>query len=753
MRRLAVGWVLVAAALACTRQRGSAATDAAVLLPNGPRITDVGPRLISNTTSYVVAVVGTAIPPGATVLLDGKPMITQRVSATRLHVVVAPVELPPAVAEGRAVLSLQGGAGQVALGIANDRAFPAPENLAVSRDGKRAFVSVPQMDEVWCFDLADGHVTRVKVGDGPRGMATSVDAKGVEWLVVVHEHSAEIRLVAVADPAGPQRTLQTQRNMADVAVDDTRGEALVSNHRLNMVQAINLQTGAVTAQLLTGYGPRTVVPLGADGVAVANLLSEDISVSDRQGHESRVVAGPGTAIVGGRTEKFSPLIMGSKRPRDMVRDPRSGRLFVASAGPNIGPNPDRMEVTMNGGVAVVDPQRARMERHLALGGMGDGLALDATARVLFVALVSTGEVVAVDADALLKDDAHARKSELARLALAPGAHVPRIRPDQELGIKGRSGVSLHTGPRMLRLVDGGKTLVVLNRLGRTLDLVDVSKARKGQLVPLRSYAMPVLPTQKDRWAGEIVYYTDMGKTGMSCDACHPDGHTGGMLFTKGRPIQIYRATTNRGIRDTAPYFTPQRTPTLKDTAHQVLAHNRFENPPTSPLEERALAQYTSLVVVPPNPYLAANGAMPADVPLPNGAHGNPTRGLTLFEDQGGCSSQHCHPGPTYSADQDPQTRGRFHNVGTPQFLPLRPGMQDRRGALWPPPSLLGAWDQFPFLASGAGGLIVAPDGTLHTTGRFALGDVFTIKGTERHGLMNALTDQQKNDVLAFIMTL
>ncbi len=69
--------------------------------------------------------------------------------------------------------------------------------------------------------------------------------------------------------------------------------------------------------------------------------------------------GPGTPIVGGHTARYSKYVMGGLPVRDLAYSDKLGVLFVASSGPNIGPNPDRMEVSMNGGITVIDPRQAR----------------------------------------------------------------------------------------------------------------------------------------------------------------------------------------------------------------------------------------------------------------------------------------------------------------------------------------------------------------------------------------------------------
>src|SRR5215470_17960048 len=96
-------------------------------------------------------------------------------------------------------------------------------------------------------------------------------------------------------------------------------------------------------------------------------------------------------------------------------------------------------------------------------------------------------------------------------------------------------------------------------------------------------------TQRSRRMGQILYFTDMGKTAMSCDACHLEGHTEGVFFSKTHPMRIYRATTVRGSRETPPYFTPASTHSIWETARDVGNRNRFHNPDLSDDEVNRLA--------------------------------------------------------------------------------------------------------------------------------------------------------------------
>ncbi len=286
---------------------------------------------------------------------------------------------------------------------------------------------------------------------------------------------------------------------------------------------------------------------------------------------------PGTPIVGGHTEPHAADVMGGKAPRALLWSPRLGKLFVTSIGPNVGPNPQRMEVSMNGGVGVVDLGARRFERHLGFGaGVTEGMALDEETGRLYVADTGLGLVRAVDASALAAGDAPARKSELWRLAVLPPTGFPLARDTADYGVNGRAGVELHSGPRALVLSASGTELYVLDRFTATVAVVEDVRSARPRVS--RQIALETTPGPRERRLGQVLYFADMGRSGMSCDSCHLEGHDEGILFEKTHPLRIYRSPTVRGTRETPPYFTPASTFSLAETARMVGDRNRYMNP-------------------------------------------------------------------------------------------------------------------------------------------------------------------------------
>jgi sugar lactone lactonase YvrE len=754
-RKLAVAAVLgvvAAVGVVALRRDAPSVTPAPVV---GPRLVSVGPRLTSNETSQPLSVHGERLAPGLRLALG--PPLSRELPLTvvdaghayaRLPAGLAlPEDVPQVVVEARL---LPGGEGSAPLTVVNDAAFPDLTGMALAPDGRTLFIASTPTDTVFALEVEGGRVERLAVGDGPSALATYNDAGGRPWLGVAHRYAPELRLYPLDAPGSAPTVLPAPWGVLGLEVDGSGGVAFVAEHLKDSVRALSLTDGRERWATPVDPNPRALARW-KDVLAVGSLQTGQLELL-RQADGARValvVPGPGVSIVGGHTERFSGQVMGGKAPRTLVASERLGRLFMASLGPNVGPNPQRMEVSNNSGVAVVDPAKGGYVRHRGFGaGVTEGLALDDAAGLLYAADVGVGRVRVLDARALVTSDTAARGAVLQELPLAPPGDMPRIRPPEDFGVKGRAGEELHSGPRSLALSPDGRTLYVLNRFTRRVAVVDVREARAGRARVVRELPVVESRAQPKRRLGQVLYYADLARTGITCDGCHIEGHTGGVFYEKTKPNRIYRSPTVLGSRDTPPFFTPASQHSLAETARFVGARNRFHNPDPSPEEVEALTLFTAMLATPPNPYRGEDGAPLETVTLPDGRVGRPARGRELFEGRGGCGA--CHPAPLYTLDQDAATRGQYLDVGTPVALPLRTEQQDLvTGA--GTPSLVGTWDMWPLLTSATAGYAVK-DGTLVVDTRFPHRAVLESAGP-KHGNAQALTPEERDDVLAFLMTL
>ena len=718
-----------------------------------PRLVDVGPRVVSNQTAQPLSLQGTNLRRGMRLRVG--PPFDRTVPLTVLDESHAyarlpgELSLPAETAQVTVALSVEGqrARSEVGLTVVNDAGFADWTQLV--RAGDVLWAASSTTDALARVDPETGEVTRFPGGDGPSALATWTEPDGTPRLAVAHAWAKELWILDARSGA-VIRTLAAPAYATGLAVDPGRRLLLVAETAENTVRALALDDGREVWRREVLPDPRPLAIAGATLVVGSQGTGEleSLALDDGRPGES-IGPRPGTPIIGGHTEPHARDVMGGKAPRALLWSPRLSKLFVTSIGPNIGPNPQRMEVSMNGGVGVVDLGARRFERHLGFGaGIAEGMAVDEGTGRLYLADTGLGLVRAVDASALAAGDGPARKSELWRLPVPPPPGFPLARDAADYGVNGRAGVELHSGPRALVLSASGTQLYVLDRFTATVAVVEDVRTQRPRLA--RQIALEPTPGPRERRLGQVLYFADMGRSGMSCDSCHLEGHEEGILFEKTHPLRIYRSPTVRGTRDTPPYFTPASTFSLAETSRMVGDRNRYMNPTLTESEVRQLTLFSATVTHLPNPYRGPDGAPPASLALPGGGTGRPLEGRHLFDGKADCVR--CHPPPLFTTDQDLSTRGHFIDVGTPRAFPLRTADQETVFRGVGVPSLVGAWDVFPMLTTGLAGFR-EESGRAVPSDRVPLRAMIDRYCAPPHGNAAALDAREKDDLLAYLLTL
>ena len=758
-------------------------------------ITGISPRTLSNETTTPLLVFGRGLLAGHALRLGAPYQLNLELiidDAGNAHALMpAGLTVAEHAAEVSVPVSLVDARGSVlgaplAIVLVNDSDFIEVTGLAASRDGRYAFTASQTTDELLALDTITGAVARVTVGDGPWALASAVlDERDV--IVIAHRYAAELRIVDVApgpDGTRPSRTMAGPAQAHALLVHE--GIAYVGEHARDQLVAIDLHSGLERWRVDVAPNPRGIALVppaknaqGASGalLAVGSLVAGEVTLVALDGRIVHRGVAPrpnvdgkgGVLILGGHTEPYADLVVGGRGVRALVATAGAQpHLLVASSGPNTGPNKEQMEVTTVGGVGVIDARSSSYVRHLAFDfGVPQALALDDARARLYIADVGQGLVHTVDVRALLhKDPKRARAAWLASTPLPLPEGFPLLRTRADFGVevdapvregstplsvvvpaaRRRAGVEVHTGPSALALVPGGRLLVLERFTGKVTELNVSSDVP----VVVRSWALFDALVQRERRLGQVLYFADMGRTGMSCDACHLEGHSEGVFFTKTGMMRLWKSSTVRGVRDTPPYFNPPGHATLEDTASYVGSRNRLQNPPMSEQETAFLTSYLKGITVPPNPFRARDGGLLASLPLEGGRSGSPSKGRLIF--QGRCAG--CHPAPLFSTDQDESTRRRFMKVGTPMALAIRVDEQDTTFVHRTPPSLVGAWDNWPMLVAGSAGFSVSSEGPfLEATDHSALRAVLERYSPPSHGDAMALSPEQRADLEAYLMSL
>lgn len=695
-----------------------------------PELVDIGPRVVSNQTGQPVALVGKGFKPGMELEL-GAPF-NRRLPVNVVDATHAYTRLPRDLAfepdSDSLVVNVNAVGARtppVRLRLVNDAAFVDPTVLKVV--GETAFVTSMTTDALYRV-TADGTVAKLPAGDGPSALATDGDV-----LLIAHAWEPS---VWVCSATTGERTSTIPAPAYATAIAKRGDVVFVMEHATDTVRALDIKNGAVGWVAPVDPNPKSLVVDG-DTLIVGSSQTGRVQILDATSGAVRASIEPtdATIISGGHTEPYAKYIMGGKAVRDLAVT--ASRIFVSSIGPNIGPNPDKMEVSMNGGVGVIDRFSGQFVKHLGFGfGVPQGFALDELKGVLYVADIGAGLLRAVDIDSL---------ELLWSLPIETPKGFPLTRPIADFGVEGRSGAELHSGPQAVALTHRGETAWVLNRFSGTIAIVDVKERRV-----LRQTALETGLPQRERRLGQVLYYTDLGRTGMSCDSCHIEGHDGGVLYEKTTPLRVYRTPTVRGTSETPPYFNPASTHSMAETNRKVGNRNRFGNPEQTADEVKRLTLFANGLTTLPNPFVLADGSPPKELALPDGTTGHPLEGMKLFEGKADCAR--CHPAPYFTLDQDKATRGKFIDVGTPHNPPLHEEWQDPHYEGIGTPALIGTWDVWPQLTSGLAGLRVHDNG-MTPDERFALRKVVTTYANPLHGHADVLTPDERNDLLAYLLTL
>jgi DNA-binding beta-propeller fold protein YncE len=555
----------------------------------------------------------------------------------------------------------------------------------------------------------------------------------------------------------------------------------------------------LVASIDVGVNPRGMATNTADTrLYVANIQSADVSVVDiapgspTENQVLRTIAPRATDdIVGGRADGWEPFVIGGRAPRGIVFSDANDAVFVTSIGPQTGP---RQGVVLTGGaiinptVTAIDAATDTIVAHVALDVSDrdrpsctdpELMALDDARDRLYVTCQGSGTVSVLDTAALRAGS----PAELAILALPlpTDATVPTLAVPTVVGPFGakvcgaftstpgapcttdagcggcpslveglpvaccavNNPIGLHNGPRGIALSADGDALYVVNQFTTSVATLDVSPADPTLATTTRTTSFPGAfgadTAQRDRRLGQIEFFTDVKKTGVSCATCHIDDHQDGVFFEADvRGPRLRRVLSVRSTRDFSPLLQDQLVPDLTAFTDIVVHAERGGKLPcipcieingapfcfgsggsectqTSNSEAFQNAAYAKAITFFPNPNLAGDGAFSTAVPLPGGGTGDARRGAAVF-DALDCAT--CHPEPLFTIDQfrafDVGTLGapvRMREVGTPVAIPLRslcqdfarpPGFDGSSG--FTVPTLRGIWDTFPLLLSGSAGL-------------------------------------------------
>jgi len=252
----------------------------------------------------------------------------------------------------------------------------------------------------------------------------------------------------------------------------------------------------------------------------------------------------------------------------------------------------------------------------------------------------------------------------------------------------------------------GATAYVANMFSDSVSVVDLEEREAVAEISLGP--QPRLSAVEQ---GELLFYNArLSHDGwMSCQSCHTDGHTNGMLndnFSDGSFGAPKRVLSLGGVADTAPYAWNGETEGLADQIRRSIEHTMQGDEPATTRQVEALAAFLRSLPTPP----------PIDEARDERDDDAVARGRELFD---ALSCSRCHEPPLY-------TTPKTYDVG------LEDKLENRR---FNPPSLRGVGQRGPYF---------------HDNRASTLRDVFEIHG---HQLRRDLSGEEIDDLVAFLRSL
>ena len=582
--------------------------------------------------------------------------------------------------------------------------YLSPLGLVLSPDGSQLLATEHTADQLAIVDVRRGEVTKeVRVPAAPAGVVVSPDG------ALSYVACAEARTVAVVDNADGKVRSEIKVGSCPwgMALSSDGTTLYVCNRFTNDVSVVDTVTRQEVARIPAVREPGFCALSEATGtLVVGNMMPLG---SD---HDFKLASEITFVDTTTREQKASwRLPTGCNQVRQICCSPDGQWAYVVSVlGRFLVPPTQIQRGWINTNALTVINLATRemlatvLLDDLDLGAANPyGMVMSPDGKQLFISLAGTHEIEVID---------------------VPGLHriieetAPEARPDlaNDLTFLYRNRVKQRLaggglGPHWIALAPDARELYVANYFS---DNVTVLALRSGKVE--RTIALGPEPQMDTVRKGELLFNdaTMCFQHWQSCASCHPDARTDGLMWDLlndglGNPKNSKSLLLSG---QTPPVMASGIRENMRMAVGSGFRFILFREPEETDID--AVEAYINSLKPTRSPLLDAGGEVRASI----------KRGKALFEsERTGCTD--CHAAPLYT---DLQTV----DVGTA-------GQFDRDRQEFDVPTLVEVWRTGPYLH----------DGTAVT-----LKDVLTTRNQEdRHGRTSQLSEQEINDLAAFLASL
>jgi YVTN family beta-propeller protein len=453
------------------------------------------------------------------------------------------------------------GSRKAAYAVPEDELYKSPIQMALSRDGRRLFVTCENSGEVLVLDTGVRKVvTSVKTGENPFGVVLSPDEsrlyvsnRGDDSVTVFNAGSMEIiRHIPVGnDPHG-------------LMTDETGRYLFVANMGTDDVSVID--TGDLTEikRLETGRSPFGIA-ISPDHrfLYVSSQLSVPVPLRTPPIIELTVIDAK-RQIVAGRQQLFSTLV-----GQNLAVSPDNRFVVVALELPkNLLPETQVYQgwmVTHGFAIAETGPQGRVAYFLLDEANLyyADpfGVAFSPDGQRLYISSSGVNAVTAID----MKRLAGLLQAKDGKIGLSDEAISLNAR---NLGLSSeyvQARIPTQNNPKDIVFAPDGRWIYVANRLSDSIQVIDAGNNQVAGAIDLGG---PRIETVLRRGARLFNYSSISFQKQLSCNTCHPENHLDGLVYDIVAPEEgigqnLVDNRTMKGIANTGPYKWSGKNPSLQ----------------------------------------------------------------------------------------------------------------------------------------------------------------------------------------------
>lgn len=605
--------------------------------------------------------------------------------------------------------------------VPEDDLYKSPIQMALTRGGRRLFVTCENSGEVLVVDTgARKVVSSVKTGKSPFGVTLSPNESRLyvsdRWDDNVTVVNAESMEVVQAIPVGD--------DPHGLVTDETGRYLFVANMGTDDVSVVDTAESKEIKRLEAGRSPFGLA-YSPDHrfLYVSSQLSSPVPFRTPPVLELTVIDAK-RQVVAGRRQLFSTVI-GQK----LAVSPDNRFVVVALELPkNLLPETQVYQgwmVTHGFAIAETGPQgRAAYflldEANLYYADPF-GVAFSPDGQRLYVSSSGVNAVTVID------------MRKIAELLQAQDGKI-RI-SDEAIGLNARNlglsseyvlaRVPTQNNPKDIVVSPVGRWIYVADRLSDSIQVID---AQDNQVSGTIDLGGPKIETILRRGARLFNYSSISFQKQLSCNTCHPEYHLDGLVYDIVAPEEgigqnLVDNRTMRGIAETGPYKWSGKNPTLERQDGPRAAQLFFRSHGFEKDDLEATVHFIESLPLKKSRYASADGPL----------NEFQKRGKAAFERAYTKDGRYvpvanrcitCHPAPYY-------TDRMVHDVGTQSKI-------DDSGE-FDTPQIGDIYDTAPFLHDGR---------------CYSLEEIWTVSNPgDTHGVTNDMAKQDLNDLIEYIKTL